>query len=391
MSMAIPSFLFFSTYCVVNVYFPIFFRNMGYSTTTIGVLLALLDISGIFFTFFICKFPEKSGKYGLWLLLLTVLLVILPFPLLLLTFPVTVVAIMLYAIPNKAFIPISDSFIHQRLGDKSDKYGMIRAFGSLGFVVMSLVMQYFVNSDSISLFEGALWMSVPAILLCVSLVAIPKLLKPLHSGHSPSTNEDFVETKTSETKNFFKQFSPMYWLIIIVLTFGNFTQFGASKFFSLYVKEYLHSDSFSLLWAISVFFEIPGLFFSYKFIRRFGSRKVIVFGVAVISLRSFMYVLFPSVLGAAVTQTLHAITFGLLHPASVIFIAEEVRGTKNAVMGQAISTVGSVGVASILGSFIGGVIIDTYGYAQLYTIFGILPLVGLLIYGIFRKKAIAQN
>ncbi len=391
MSMAIPSFLFFSIYCIVNVYLPIFFRNMGYSATFIGFLLSLFEISGIVFTFFMCKFPEKSGKYGKWLLSLGFLLIVLPFPMLMLSLPVTIIGIILYSVPVKAYIPISDSFIHARLGERSERYGMIRAFGSLGFVVMSLIMQYFVNSDTVSLFESSLWMAVPAALMCVSILAIPKLLIPLKSTpEEKCIDVPELEEKPKQTKHFFKQFSLQYWLIVIVLTFGNIGQYGPFKFFSLYVKEYLESDSFSMLWAISVACEIPTLFFSYKFIRRFGSKNLILFCVAMISIRSFLYVILPSVQGAALAQIFHMFTFGLLHPASVIFIANEVKESKNGVLAQAISSVGSAGLASVIGSFVGGIIIDKYGYPQLYTIFGFIPLIGIVIYFVFRKKALAK-
>ncbi len=387
MSMAIPSFLFFSIYCIVNVYLPIFFRNMDYTATSIGFLLSLFEISGIIFTFVLCKFPEKTGKYGKWMLILGLFLIVMPFPLLLSTLPITVCAIILYAIPVKAYIPISDTFINLRLGDRSEKYGTIRAFGSLGFVAMSLLMQYTVDSNTITQFQSVLWTSIPAVFMCISILAIPKLMKPFLHTHADEQTEVLVETKSSiQSKSFFKQFSPQYWLIIVVITFGNLGQFGPQRFFSLYVKEYLHSDSFGLLWAISVLFEIPALFFSYKFIRKFGSKNLILFAVGMISVRAFMYVLFPSLTGAAFAQVLHAITFGLLHPASVVFIAEEVRGTKNGVLGQAISTVGSAGIATVLGSFAGGIIIDAYGYLQLYTIFGFIPLIGLVVYFLLRKK-----
>ncbi len=387
MSMIIPSFLFFSIYCIVNVYLPVFFRNMGFSSTAIGMLLSLFEISGIACTFFISKFPEKSGKYGMWLLVFAVSLAILPFPLLLSSLPIMIIALLAYSVPTKATIPVSDAFIHLRLGKKSERYGMIRAFGSLGFVTMSLVMQYFVDSDTVSSFESALWMASPGILLCISFLCIPRLLKPLAHAHDDlETNIDEKPVHTKKLKHFFTQFSPTYWLIIVVLTFGNIGQFGPFKFFSLYVKEYLHSDSFSLLWAISVACEIPALFFSYKFIRRFGSKNLILFCVGMISVRSFLYVLFPSVEGAAFAQVFHCFTFGLLHPASVLFIAEEVKGKKNGVMAQAISSVGSAGFASVIGSFIGGIIIDQYGYPELYTIFGVFPLIGIALYFLLRSK-----
>ncbi len=360
---------------------------MGYSATVIGVLMSIFEISGIIFTLILSKFPSKSGKYGLWLLFLGIMCTVLSFPVLLSPLPVMCIALALFAIPVKSIIPISDAFIHLRLADKSERYGMIRAFGSLGFVVMSFIMQAFVNTDTITPFEGSIWLATPPFLMSVSLFFFPNLLRPLkesaqaaqvHVQKKPVTNE--------EKQGFFKQFSPHYWLIVVVVTFGYFTQQGTARFFSLYVKEHLGSDAFGFLWALSVICEIPTLFFSYRFIRHFGSKKLILFCVAMISVRSFVYVLFPSVIGATFAQLFHCATFGLLYPAVVVFIAQEVKNAKNAVLAQAISSVGSAGLASVLGSFIGGIVIDMFGYTTMYTLFGFIPLIGLGLYFFLRKR-----
>ncbi len=357
---------------------------MGLSSSAIGVLLALLETSGIVFTFFISKFPSKSGKYGMWLLLLGVILAVIPFPMLLSPFYITVLCIILYAIPIKAAVPISDSFINLRLSEQPEKYGIVRTFGSLGFVAMSLLMQYFVQIDNLSLLQSSIWMSAPAILMCVTLLLIPKILKPL--GELCENKKDTHIAKGDSNTSFFKKFTPLYWLMIVVLSFGNLAQFGPFKFFSLYVNEYLKSDSFAFLWALSAICEIPTMFFSYRFIRRFGSKNLILFCVAMISVRSFVYVLIPTVTGAAIGQLFHCFTFGLLHPATVVFISQEVKDSKNLVLGQAISSVGSAGIASVIGSFAGGFVIEYFGYTQLYIFSGFIPLVGLLLYFILRKK-----
>ncbi len=381
--MAIPLFFFFSAFAILNVYLPVFFSNMGYSSTTIGFLLSSFEIAGIFFTFILCRLPQKSGKYGLWLLLFSFLLIILPLPMLNLPFWGTFLCILLYAIPIKTAVPVSDSLVNIKLGDHSDKYGMVRVFGSLGFIVCSLLLQFFINPEALSQIQSSLIMIIPGVLMVSSLLLTPNLLKPV------PVDDDSVEQKNTpiseQKKGFFKQFSPLFWLIIIVLTFGNFGQYGPYKFFSLYVKDFLHSDSYGYLWAFATICEVPTLFFSYLFVRKFGSKNLILFCVAMISVRNFVYVLFPSVGGAALGQFFHCFTFGILHPATVIFIAQEAKGKKQ-VTAQAISSVGSAGFASVCGSFLGGIVIDHLGYTQLYVIFGCVPLIGLALYFFLHKK-----
>ncbi|MFI3258052.1 MAG: MFS transporter [Spirochaetales bacterium] len=387
MSLSPTFFFFFSIFATVNIYLPLFFKNMGYSSTEIGLLLAIFEISGTIITFFLCRMPAKSGKYGLYLLFFGILLILLPFPLLLLPPIGTVLCIILYAIPIKVMVPISDSYVNLKLGCEKYKYGMIRSFGSMGFVVMSILMQYIVNIDTISQVQSALWLSVPAFLMCVSLIVIPHLLTPVaeETQTMPPIATAIESAKTSD-KSLFGRFSPLFWLIIAVLVLGNFAQYANTKFFSLYVKEYLQSDSFAILWAVAVACEVPFMFFSYRFIRYFGSKKLIIFCVFIIAVRNFVYVLFPTVLGATFGQLFHGITYGLLHPAAVIFIAEEIKDNKDAVLGQAIYSVGASGIASVVGSLFGGIIIDNFGYPFFYMMFGFFPLAGLALYAMLNKR-----
>ena len=378
--MSATLFFFFSSFAILNVYLPIFFRNMGYSPTVIGFLMSLLEIAGIVFTFVFCKFPQKSGKYGFWLIIISLLLIILPIPMLNFGFLMSALSIIVYAIPSKTAVPISDSYVNILLGKNTDKYGMVRVFGSLGFIIASLVLQFFIKPENLTQMQCSFLMMIPGVLMLVTLFITPKLLEPVEVPVIPQ-----VKDTSEKSKSFFKQFSPTFWLFLMVLTFGNIGNAGPYKFFSLYVDEFLKSDVYGFLWSLSAICEIPTLFFSFLFIRKYGSKKLILFCVAMISVRNFVYVLFPSVTGAAIGQMFHCFTFGLLHPSTVIFIGQEVIGSKQ-VTAQALSSVGSAGVASVFGSFLGGIIIDHIGYPSLYTIFGIIPLVGLVLYFCLRKK-----
>ncbi len=378
--MSATLFFFFSSFAILNVYLPIFFRNMGYSSTAIGFLMSLLEISGIVFTFLLCKLPQKTGKYGLWLVLTSVLLILIPIPLLNFGFFMSALCIVLYAIPIKTSVPISDSYINILLGKNSDKYGMVRVFGSLGFIVTSLLFQFFIKPEELSQTQSTLLMMIPGVLMLISLLVTPKLLVPVDVPVIPK-----VTDTEKNSKSIFTQFSPTFWLFLIVLTFANFGNSGPAKFFSLYVNEFLKSDAYGFLWALSTICEVPTLFFSFLFIRKFGSKKLILFCVAMIAIRNFVYFLFPSVTGAAFGQMFHCFTFGLLYPSTVIFIAQEAVGSKQ-VIAQALFSVGSAGLASVLGSLLGGIIIDHLGYPSLYAIFGTVPLVGLFLYFILHKK-----
>lgn len=358
---------------------------MNYSVTQVGLLLSIFEIFGVIIPFFTGNIPAKSGKYGLFLCVSGLILALIPVPLFSIPlFGITALCLGLYAAFIKGAVPVSDTFIHVLLGTKSDLYGRIRAVGSLGFVCANMIMQRFMRIDSINTLETILWMSVPAIIFALSLVFIPGLLKPVFVSavHSKGKRKTFG----SRRGGFFNQFSSRYWLVLALIFLTIFGQVPTSRFLSMYVKEYLHSDAAGLLWIVSALSEIPFMFFSSRFIRRWGSLRLILCAAFVSSVRNVMYVLFPTVWGAAAAQMCNSITFGLFHPAAVMFAAAQVRRAEDTVLSQLLYSVGTIGIASVLASALGGFVIDRFGYPFLFISYSAFPLAGILLFVIFNKR-----
>ena len=159
----------------------------------------------------------------------------------------------------------------------------------------------------------------------------------------------------------------------------------SQRFFSLYVQQFLHLQSYSGLWALSAAAEVPFMFLSGWFIRKYGTEKIIVVSLLAIMVRNLVYATFPTFGGAVAGQLFHAICFGLFHPAAVVFVVE--RAPKHLVaIGMTLYTSVSVGLASVLGNIAGGIIIDTFGYRMLFVVFSFFPLVGIALFVALREQ-----
>lgn len=452
MNMIVPSFFLFAVYAGINAWLPLFLRNMGYSVVHIGFLLAVFEVFGVIVPFFSGNIPAKNGKYGLFLFINGCVLALIPCVMFSLPlFALTALCLAVYASAIKAVIPVSDSFIGLQLGTKRDRYGRIRAVGSLGFVVANIVMQRFIHIDTISALETVLWMTVPAVLFSLSLIVIPGIMTPLLppssnvtgtaqalqrpsdvTGTAPSeaavkaesvdlahaagtltesdpatgTPADLAEKpeKTELTEKpkiprgffgtiagafslFFGQFSPYYWLVLALIFLTMFGQAPTNHFFSMYVREYLHSDAAGFLWVLSALSEIPFMFFSNRFIRRYGSVKLLLFCSAASSVRNLVYVCFPSVAGAAAAQLFNSVTFGLFHPAAVMFAAQHARRKEQYVLSQLLYSICAIGTAKILASALGGIVVHRFGYGFLYASYSAFPLAGILLFAVLNKRA----
>ena len=450
MNMIVPSFFLFAVYAGITAWLPLFLRNMGYSVVHIGFLLAVFEVFGVIVPFFSGNIPAKNGKYGLFLFINGCVLALIPCVMFSLPlFALTALCLAVYASAIKAVIPVSDSFIGLQLGTKRDRYGRIRAVGSLGFVVANIVMQRFIHIDTISTFATVLWMTVPAVLFSLSLIVIPGIMAPLPppsptsektppapnvtgnaqalqrssdlTGAAPAEsalaagNASAAGTPADRTEKtekpekielpenpkiprgffgtiarafslFFGQFSPYYWLVLALIFLTMFGQAPTNHFFSMYVREYLHSDAAGFLWVLSALSEIPFMFFSNRFIRRYGSVKLLLFCSAASSVRNLVYVCFPSVAGAAAAQLFNSVTFGLFHPAAVMFAAQHARRKEQYVLSQLLYSICAIGTAKILASALGGIVVHRFGYGFLYASYSAFPLAGILLFAVLNKR-----
>lgn len=450
MNMIVPSFFLFAVYAGITAWLPLFLRNMGYSVVHIGFLLAVFEVFGVIVPFFSGNIPAKNGKYGLFLFINGCVLALIPCVMFSLPlFALTALCLAVYASAIKAVIPVSDSFIGLQLGTKRDRYGRIRAVGSLGFVVANIVMQRFIHIDTISTLETVLWMTVPAVLFSLSLIVIPGIMAPLPppsptsektppapnvtgnaqalqrssdlTGAAPAEsalaagNASAAGTPADRTEKtekpekielpenpkiprgffgtiarafslFFGQFSPYYWLVLALIFLTMFGQAPTNHFFSMYVREYLHSDAAGFLWVLSALSEIPFMFFSNRFIRRYGSVKLLLFCSAASSVRNLVYVCFPSVAGAAAAQLFNSVTFGLFHPAAVMFAAQHARRKEQYVLSQLLYSICAIGTAKILASALGGIVVHRFGYGFLYASYSAFPLAGILLFAVLNKR-----
>jgi MFS transporter, PPP family, 3-phenylpropionic acid transporter len=188
----------------------------------------------------------------------------------------------------------------------------------------------------------------------------------------------------------FKEFPVSFWIGVLLIFLGFFGMTPSQRFFSLYVQEFLHLESYSGLWALSAAAEVPFMFLSGWFIRKYGTEKILVVSLLAIIMRNLVYAIFPTFGGAVAGQLFHSVCFGLFHPAAVIFVTE--RAPKRLVaVGMTLYTSVSVGLASVIGNVMGGVIIDTLGYRMLFVIFSVFPLIGIALFFLLRDLLYRRN
>lgn len=392
MVLGLPLFVIFAVYAVVNTYLPVLLSSLGYSVTEIGILQGVFEAAGLAFPIFITSRVSRSGRFSIVITALAGLMIVVLPPLIFVrSFWVTSVSLALFAVGYKGTVPLVDTMVSRSLGKKAIDYGKVRVLGSIGFVVAALLLQFTDVVDSSSPKSIAWAIAFPSALFILSIYAVPFIarIRPRVESAQEETDADMPHLSMKRPRAFIRAFPRSFWVGIAVIFLGFFGMTPSQRFFSLYVRDYLGLEVYALLWAVSAAAEVPFMFMSGMFIKRFGTKSILLCSLAAIGLRNVVYAAFPSLAGAVAGQLFHSVCFGLFHPAAVVFIGERVPKKMLAVALTLYTSV-SVGIASVLGNVAGGWIIDTFGYRPLFLIFAAFPLAAVIVFPFLSKRAVRR-
>lgn len=270
MILGVPLFFLFCIYGVVNTYLPVFLSSLGYSVTEIGILMGCFEAAGLSIPVLVSSRVDKKGTHGRTVILLSLLIILVLPPLVLIRhFLVTAIFLGFLAVGFKGSVPLIDALISRNLGDDTSNYGKIRVIGSIGFVFVTLLLQFtpLVNPDSAMSIASAI--VVPSLLVILSMIAIPGLMHRQPAPAADGENTGFIARYRERMKNF----SPAFWFGIFLIFLGFFGLTPSQRFFSLYVRDFLGMESYAGLWALSAAAEIPFMFLSGFFIRKYGTEN----------------------------------------------------------------------------------------------------------------------
>jgi PPP family 3-phenylpropionic acid transporter len=264
------------------------------------------------------------------------------------------------------------------LPDPGRQYGRFRVAGSIGFIVISFVLQLggIVSGDSS--------LSI-LIAFCATamLAAGAAALLPVVPKSAPLLRAVAQDRRGGA-------FDLRFWAVIAVVFLGRFGMGAYYSFFSLYLRDtFGASSAVSLMWAVGALAEIAPIWFSGRLIGRWGLRSVLVVSLASVSIRLLLFVLAPSLAVISLAQLLHAFTFGTFHTAAVAYVNTKIPAERRG-MGMAIYNAIGTGLASFLASVVAGYILEAHGYVALFLSFAAVPLGGILILACFGRSLLPR-
>lgn len=263
-----------------------------------------------------------------------------------------------------ASLPLMEAITLSHLGDSTDRYGRIRSWGSVGFVVSVVGVGYLLEIVEII---WLLWI-VLGLKVGIALFSYQIPEKEIIS-HASGFHSIRQICRRPEVMAF------LFSSLLMLFAHGAYY-----TFFSIYLVEHGYDKGFvGWLWAIGVICEIGVFFIMPWLMRHFRLKHILMFSFACAVLRFAMigsWVDWPIVLILA--QALHAATYGAHHVAAMMVIHYFFKG-RNQAKGQALYTSVAYGVGGALGAVSSGYTWDWLGAEITFFISAATALMGMLL------------
>lgn len=394
----------------VDPYTQLFLRNKGYSYSLVGIIYAVGQVASIIFPIIFCMVSDKTKKTKLLFLLMAIgslgFVVAALNNSLFLTFVCFFVASACLWTIN----PMNDGYQNRVLNGDSSKYGVARAIGTLGYVVCLVVFGLSgfpdeTNNKSITLAIG----------LALLLFAVASAFAPQDRVHDTTTSEEAStkatasekatasNTATSEKssntpaansqptrkKGFsFSWFNSKFYIIMGIVFISRIAESVVDKMLSSYLTEELNLGShFSLLVALGAASEFVMLIVGGKLLQKgkVHPYTLITLSALGLTVRLLIYRFFPTTLACVFAAMLHSLNFAALHIGLSKYISQNVN-EEHYSLAMSLYWAVATNFPEMIGTLVGGFVIDAYGYPTLFASYAVLPAIAFVLFVVFRKK-----
>lgn len=333
-------FFFFAILGVMVPYLGVFFENRGFNPQEIGSLLAILMATRIIAPNVWAMVADRTGmraqlvKWGAAAAAASYVTFFYDG-----SFTYLAISLCVYTFFWNAILAQLEVITLETLGENTARYGAIRSFGSLGYLVFVVGVGF-----GISLWGTEILPYVGMVLF------IGLLLSAL-----PLPSDRAVVKAKGDTPKLTLDKGIVWFLISAILL-----QMSAGPFygfFVLYLKQAGYTEAVAGMYvALGVLAEILMFIIAPKLLGRFGVKRLLVISLGVTGIRwLLMAYLVDSVIWLGFSQLLHAFTFGLVHAASIQFVHSRFDASHRS-KGQALYASLSFGVGGALGTWLCGMI-----------------------------------
>ena len=361
--LSIQYFLYFGVLGLFLPYFNLYCYHIGFSGFEIGVLSSVRTLTT-------ALFPMLWGALADRFLIRRPIYVLCSFTstaiwaLYLLTtdFEAMLAITVFYGIFYAPIIAFLESFSMDLLGREKNRYGQLRAWGSFGFILIVVVAGRLIDAISTE--------------IIIVLILAGSLIHAFLSLAIPSVSGSRATGFSANARTLLNRRVLVFLFCAFMMLVSHGTYYG---FMSIHLENLGFSGSFiGIAWAIASTAEILVMVNSERILRRFSHEKILMvaFGAAVIRW-AILYVATSAPL-ILFSQTLHALTYGAFHVASILYM-DKLTPDSAKTLGQTVNNAVTYGFGIMVGFLFNGYFFERIGAPALFAISAMMAGIGGLV------------
>lgn len=344
-------FFFFAIVGVYVIFLPKILSSLGYTSFQIGVIFSCAPLVRFILPFIFRRY-FTINKTIFYFSLLNLVFTGILFYLSVENFWAFLVANIFFGISMGIILPFIETYSLEYLQKKG--YGKARLFGSLGFICISLILAKNLQNPFIGLHF---------LFATMGITAISAFLIVANNTHFHTPSQTTTLNLLSHKRFWISMF-------LMQVSFGGFY-----NFFTIYESSFgVGLETISWMWTFGVVCEILFFYFQAPVLKKFKLPHLISFSFFTTAIRWMILFLFPnSIVLTFLSQSLHAISFALLHSAA--FSHLQTLYKNNPLAGQFY-----YGIAFGLGGFVGAIVAGlTYG-RYIYLVSSLIAFMAFVVY-----------
>jgi len=332
--------LYFGAIGVFVPFFSFYLQHEGFSAVAIGQLMAIPMAMRVLAPGLWGWAADHSGRRDLALRIGALLAAGGAALLLGATgFVAVALALAAFALPWSGLLPQFEATTLSHLGERPQRYGHVRLWGSVGFILAVLLGGLLFRAERIAAVPAALLLLVAGTAAAVWRVPAPP---PMQAAYAQGTFGTALRRPWV-----------LALLLVCVLQQAAFGPYYV--FFTIHLDQLGYGTGMAgLLWAWGVAAEILMFIYTPRLIGHFGFRGLLLFALGASVLRWWLTAWAAASLPLLMfAQTLHMAAFGLFHAVAVLLIHRAFAGRLQG-RGQALYSAVGFGVGGALGSLASG-------------------------------------
>jgi len=274
-----------------------------------------------------------------------------------------------YGLFYAPLISFLEAVTMEMLGKGRARYGKIRAWGSMSFILVTLLMGKVISLYSVR--------------ITVALILVGSLLQAIVALRIPAAAGRKRKAGRFSLGRLFTYRMVIFLVSAFLMLASHGTYYG---FFSIHLDNLGYSGTFiGFCWALASAAEILVMISSDRIFGYFSLERILSISFLVAALRWLILFWTPAAGFILFSQLLHAATYAAFHMASILYI-DVLTPTGAKTTGQAINNAVSYGLGLMVSFFANGFLYKSMGLPALFLMSAAISAVGGILFTFFHDR-----